>query len=575
MAFGDVQFVSRKGLLSFSNPVDVVCVRAVDGVAEALRRVGRGVDAGLHAAGFLAYEAAPAFDPAFAAHPPGPLPLLWFGLYDAPLPGDLQDCGDDAGAPPCWEALVSGEEFAAAMARIRGYIAAGDTYQVNLTFPLRADFKGGARAWFRRLCAAQRADYCAFIDAGTFQILSASPELFFRLDGRRIETRPMKGTRPRGLWPEADRRAARELAESEKDRAENLMIVDLLRNDLGRVAETGTVRVERLFELERYETVWQMTSTIAAETAATVPEIFRALFPCGSVTGAPKVRTMRIINGLEPHPRGVYCGAAGWWSPGRRAEFNVAIRTVTLDAERGAALYSVGAGITWDSRTEAEHAECMAKAAVLNLNRPPFDLLESLLWEGGYFLLDGHLRRLSESADYFGFVFDAEKVKRFLLDEAVVLAERGVGWKVRLLLARDGACRVESEPAGGGVPVRLGFAADPVDAEGDVFLYHKTTHREAYRRALASRPDCGEVLLWNRRGEVTEASTANVVAEIGGVRWTPPVSCGLLAGTMRESLLEKGEIRERILTKGEIVRAERVWLVNSVRGWVQAAGGVV
>ena len=573
---GDVRFVSRNGVIAFRNPEEVVCARSVEEVLPCLARVEEGIARGLHAAGCIAYEAAPAFDAALAVHPPSDFPLLWFGLYPAseqsshPLAcsraAAVGDC-ERGSLARAWRALVSEPEYRAAIKKIRALIAAGDTYQVNYTFPLESVFRDDLYSWFLQLCSAQRADYCAFVHAGRFCVLSASPELFFRLDGEMLVTRPMKGTRPRGRWGEEDRRLAAELGASDKDRAENVMIVDLLRNDMGRIAETGSVAVARLFDVERYETVWQMTSTITARTKASVPQILAALFPSGSVTGAPKVRTMEIIRALEPFPRGVYCGTVGWWSPGRQAEFNVAIRTITADLETGVARYGVGGGITWGSTAAGEYEECRVKAVLLSAQPVQFELIESLLFDGEYFLLEYHMARLKESADYFGFAVDLDLIEGALVEKAAALQGEGGRWKVRLLVARDSGFRIEAGPAAPTRRVRVGFAREPVD-ENDQFLYHKTTHRLVYERARASRPDCDDVVLWNRRGEVTESTTANVVIEVGGRLLTPPVSAGLLAGTMRAQLLAESRIQEHALTKADVAKASAVHLINSVRKWI-------
>lgn len=569
-AFGTVAVALEDGRERvFARPVEVVTANAVSEVGLALRRVQSAIDRGWYAAGFMAYEAGPAFEPALHAHAPWPrLPLVWFGIYnicyDHPAP-DMLAGGFRTGP---WEPLVSEAEYAAALGRIREHIAAGDTYQVNYTFPLRAAFEGDALAWFRQLRAAQGGGHAAYVDAGRFKVVSASPELFFELAGDVLVARPMKGTRPRGLWPEEDLRLARALADSEKDRAENIMITDLLRNDVGRISPPGAVHANRLFEVEQYHTVWQMTSTVAAQTDASVPAIFRALFPCGSVTGAPKIQTSKIIRALETHPRGVYCGAVGWWGPRRRAHFNVAIRTVLVDAEAGTAHYHVGSGITWDSRTDLEYRECLDKAAVLSHPHPPFELLETLRWEdGAFFLLDEHLARLRASARYFAYPFDEAAVRR-ALDEAIAGANHPR--RVRLLLGPRGRLRTSHEDlATAARPLRVALAGEPVDA-GDVFLYHKTTHRAVYEAARAAAPDAGDVILWNARGEVTESTIANVVVEIEGEKVTPPVPCGLLGGAMRAHLLADGAVREGVVTVDALRRARRFWLVNSVRGWMDA-----
>lgn len=552
----------------FDELVRVVVAQRPDEVAEALRAVEYAVEGeGLLAAGYVAYEAAAAYG--LSVHAPaddGP-PLLWFGLFRR----------REAVAPPAvggdfafgeWRPALDYPAYAAAIARIREAIARGDTYQANFTFHLRADFRGEPADLFAALSAAQRAHHCAYLDLGRFAICSASPELFFRRRGAAIESRPMKGTAPRGLTLAQDRAQVAWLRASEKNRAENVMIVDMIRNDLGRVARLGSVRVPELFAVERYPTLLQMTSTVTAETDATLTDILAAAFPCASITGAPKVRTMALLRQLERGPRGVYTGAIGAILPGRQAQFNVAIRTAVIDRQRGTAIYGVGSGIVWDSDAAAEYAECLLKARVLSA-RPadaqPVQLLESLLWtpDGGYSLRERHLRRLADSAEYFGYSIDITEVERFLDGLAATLA---VPAKVRLLVAPDGQVTGEALPLGEPpAEPRVGLAVAPVSS-GDVWLYHKTTRRAAYAAARASRPDCDEVILWNERGEVTEAAASNVVVELDGRAYTPPLASGLLAGTLRAHLLDAGEVEERVLTRDDLARATRVWLINSVRG---------
>jgi len=558
----------------FAGLAEVVRAERVEEVLPALARVEEAVGQGAHAAGFVAYEAAPAFDAALATHAPDPrLPLLWFALYErreeVPAaqegPGEGFDLGE-------WTPSLAEGAYAERVERIREWIAAGDTYQANLTLRLRASFHGSAEALYHSLCRAQRAAYCAFLDLGDVAVVSASPELFFRWRGGEMELRPMKGTRPRGRWAAEDEALAAELLASPKERAENLMIVDLLRNDAGRISEWGSVEVPRLFEVERYETVHQLTSTIRSRTPAgtSLADVFRALFPSGSVTGAPKVRTMQIVREVEDGPRGVYTGAIGFVSPDE-AQFSVAIRTLVVDARSGAAELGVGSGITYDSRPEAEYRECLAKARFTRHPAREFELLETLLHEvpGGTFLLEGHLERLAASARYFGFAYDGARVRGTL---ARALAELGEGaYRVRLLLSRGGEPRVEATPIPGEKqrPARVAFAAEPVDSR-DPLLYHKTTWREPYLCRAATRPECDAVLLVNERGEVTEADVANVVARIGGALWTPPLDAGLLPGVFREHLLRSGQVRERVLRPEDLWSAEEVYLVNSVRKWWKA-----
>ena len=353
------------GRAFFTRPAEVVSARTHEEVRPALRRVERAAAEGLYAVGFVAYEAAPAFDRALAVKQhPTDLPLLWFGLFDRP--SEIQTAAGEFRVSG-WKPSITRDEYERNVEAVREAIARGDTYQTNYTFRLRAHFDGDALAFYRHLSARQRADYCAFLDTGRHQILSASPELFFRLSGRHLFTRPMKGTARRGGTPEEDAAQSRWLEGSEKNRAENVMIVDLMRNDLGRVAETGSVRASDLCRVEAYPTVFQMTSAVEARLrdGATLGDVLAALFPSGSVTGAPKVSTMRLIAALEDSPRGVYCGGVGLIEPGGGAVFNVAIRTAVIDAETGAAEYGTGGGITWDSAPADEYDEALAKAALL------------------------------------------------------------------------------------------------------------------------------------------------------------------------------------------------------------------
>ena len=566
-------------------------------VTTALEEVERAVAGGLHAAGFVTYEAAPGLDEAMRTRPPGSLPLLWFGLFSErreparDLPSSPQAGACAAGS---WEPSMERSAYAAAVGEIHRFIVAGDTYQVNFTTRLRAPVAGDLLALHSDICAAQRSGYCAFIDIGSHAVLSASPELFFSLREGRLRARPMKGTRPRGRWLEEDRALAGELASDPKERAENVMIVDLLRNDLGRVSKAGSVSVPGLWQVERYETVNQLVSRVESEIepGTTLRNLFAALFPSGSVTGAPKVRTMELIADLETSPRGVYTGCIGYLSPGggsrgggtsRRgvaameACFSVAIRTVCVDRARGQAEYGVGSGVTHYSSAAAEFEECRIKTRVLTERRPPFDLFETLRLdagagasapEGGYFLRDRHIVRLLDSAAYFGFPCDGERVLAALEGHAGGLRRSGGVHRVRLVLSRTGQATVESRPLvpGHEGPLTAGIARDPVSSD-DVFIYHKTTNRQVYeeRRSL-----CGaeEVLLWNERGELTEASVGNVVVLSEGRRWTPPRECGLLAGTYRNLLLEQGEIGERVIAVDELEGVEGLFLINSVRGWV-------
>jgi para-aminobenzoate synthetase/4-amino-4-deoxychorismate lyase len=558
------------GWLNFHRPVEVFSAQTIDGVLPVLARIDKAVEErGLVAVGFVAFEAAPAFDPAFRVYPPvHGMPLLSFGLFEKITEEGEPDFNDPGSySVGEWSASQKEDDYRRSVGRIRDHIAMGDTYQVNHTFRLRASFEGDPRALFLDLVRSQPSSFAAYLDMGGRVICSASPELFFRLDGDRLVCRPMKGTQRRGWDLESDREFESRLEASPKDRAENAIIVDMVRNDIGRVAEVGSVDVTGSFDIERHPTVYQMTSTVEATTASPVSEVIAALFPFASVTGAPKVRTMELINEFESDPRGVYTGAIGMIGPGRRARFSVAIRTAMVDRDAGRVEYGVGSGVVWDSRADEEYKECVLKARVLSRSTPDFDLLETMLWdpETGFSLLDRHLDRMAGGAEYFGLQFDRGVV-------AATLGRRSSTFgaskhRVRLLLASDGSYRIEAMPiAHDATTVRLGLAVSPIAVENP-FLHFKTTHREVYETAQRSRPDCDDVLLWNERGEVTESTIANLVARIDGEMVTPPVRCGLLAGTFRAELLERGEIVERVIRVDEIPNAEALYLINSVQGW--------
>jgi para-aminobenzoate synthetase / 4-amino-4-deoxychorismate lyase len=555
--------------LRFQNPVEIVSATRSEDVLPCLRKIERAVEErGLHAAGWISYEAAPAFDPALNTRPPDSFPLLWFGLFPPPDSFELPTA--EAALPDGWRPDTSPEAYDRAFDRIKTHIREGNTYQVNFTYRLLRDaFDVDPWSTFLALVHAQRAPFGAYVSAGPWRICSASPELFFRLDGDRLESRPMKGTAPRGLSTAQDRAQAEALSTSEKNRAENLMIVDMVRNDLGRVARPGSVQTVKVCELEKYPTLWQLTSTVAAETDASVADIFSAAFPPASITGAPKARTMEIIAELETSPRRIYTGAIGFLAPGRRAQFNVAIRTLFLDVRTQFAEYGVGGGIVWDSDREAEQAECRTKAHILSPpSRPPFSLLETMLWtpEDGLRLLELHLARMRDSADYFDYAIDEARLRE-QIDTCVGHLPRAPQ-RLRLLLAPDGAPTLQASPL---VPrtsspfFRVALARRPVD-RADVFLYHKTTHRRVYEEAKADFPDYDDVILFNEANEATESTIANLAVELDGILCTPPVECGLLPGTARAELLARGILREQRIPLARLRASPRLFLLNSVRG---------
>ncbi len=556
----------------FSARIDEWQARSAEEVVPLLERVEQAVEQGLHAVGYLSYEAAKGLS--LKTRAPGALPLAYFATYAERRvvePGQgLKEGEYNVGE---WKPSIERRAYDEALAVVREYLAAGDSYQVNFTFRLRASFTGEPQTLYGALCRAQAATYGGYLDMGRHVLLSASPELFWRLDEGVLTTRPMKGTCARGRWPDEDRHRAAELVSSLKERAENVMVTDMLRNDLGRISEVGSVEVPELFKAERYPTLWQLTSTVQSRLKEGVglAEIFAALFPCASVTGAPKVRTMEIIAELEQEPRGIYTGCLGYISPGQNgpeACFNVAIRTAHLDRETGALEFGVGGGVTWGSSAEGEYGECLLKAQVLSARRPIFRLLETLLWEeGAYFLLQRHLQRLADSADYWDFSCDLSAVEQHLNEAAKAFGSNVM--LVRLLVDISGQIEVQASPLTAAAPTLLPFrlAHEPVDSR-DVFLYHKTTRRAVYEESAATAG--GEALLYNERDELTEFCMGNVVLKMADGAFTPPVDSGLLAGTFRAALLERGEIAEKVLKIEDLKEAESIYLINSVRRWTAA-----
>ena len=558
--------------LKFAHPLKVIAAYDLADVLNALHEIESKVNDGLWAAGFLSYEAGPAFDSALTVKADdGDFPLLWFGLYNAPETIPAPAPSDEEVESIPWLADISEDVYARSLAEIKEAIARGDTYQVNYTFRLRAQFDGDAWSLFTRMARAQGSGYPVYVQTADWTICSASPELFFTLNGDALTSKPMKGTAARKPLPAEDRAQADWLAHSEKNRAENVMIVDMVRNDMGRIARLGSVRVPQLFAVEKYRTVWQMTSTVQCETDASLTDIFRALFPASSITGAPKARTMQFIAALEKHARRIYTGALGYLAPNRNAQFNVAIRSVLIDRRTHQAEYGLGGGIVWDSENRDELQEAYTKARVLTQPAPQFDLLETILWEpaSGYHLLDEHLARLADSASFFStpIAVDALREKLSALGATLPPCPQ----RIRVLVASDGETRLEANPLTAlPEPYRVRLALHPIQSN-DVFLYHKTTWRKVYDEARSELSDCDDIILFNERSELTESCIANLVIEKNGAWLTPPIECGLLPGIERARLLEEGKLREAILTVADLQSADRIWLVNSVRGMWMAS----
>jgi para-aminobenzoate synthetase/4-amino-4-deoxychorismate lyase len=563
--------------LLYERPIQVFEARAARDVIPVLESVERAAYEGHWAIGFVSYEASHAFDRALVTKPAGDIPLATFGIYERAERVSLEDlrCGT-------WELgdvrlEIERGDYLRAVETIRELIAQGIVYQVNYTARFRGRFAGNPLALFADLFASQPTQFAAFIEYGRHAVCSVSPELFFSLNGGVLVSRPMKGTIQRGRDLEEDESQVLRLARSEKDLAENAMIADMVRNDLGKVARPGTVSVSRAFAIEKYPTVFQMVTEVQCHSSATLPEIFSALFPPASITGAPKASAMRHIARLELSPRGVYTGAVGVVFPGadRRARFSVAIRTAVVDIEPGELEYGSGGGIVYDSDAGKEYEELCLKAMLLTEPRPPFRLVETMrVNQGGHIVfLDRHLRRLERSARYFGFSVDINQILKEARKRARACEEDSA--ILRLLVSKDGETEWELrawEKWPLGDRARLRLAVSPIDSR-NVFLRHKTTRREVYDNALSSAGAEGafdDVVLFNERGEVTETTRANIFVARGGRLVTPPVECGLLPGILREVLLEEGSAVEGVITIDELRKASEIYIGNSVRGLLRA-----
>jgi para-aminobenzoate synthetase/4-amino-4-deoxychorismate lyase len=569
----------------FRDPLQILVASHLDEIPAIFASIENALQQGCYVAGFLSYEAGYHFEPAALRRgkhreihfpPPTQLPLAWFGIYKEPLVLNQVDCAPAHITPDHQETQqagdvsidISSEEYCERVQQIRRSIAAGDFYQANLTIKVRQSWTKGAAQLFKKIMENQPVSYGAMIHAGVTQILSASPELFFRKQGNRITVRPMKGTAHRGRDSAEDRQMAAWLAADEKNRAENVMIVDLMRSDLGRMCKAGSVTVTDLFAVHRYPELLQMTSTVNGELKSEIGyyEIFRSLFPCGSITGAPKVKTMQAIRELEGEPRGIACGAIGFFSPDGNSTFSVAIRTLTLQNHE--VRLRVGSGITYDSDPNAEYDECLLKSRFLTRTLPQFELIETIAWERDFVLLDLHLKRLQDSADYFDFHIDPDRVREQLYQFAESLL-KGVRYRVRLLLARSGTISISSTPLKlARNPALLRISATRVNSQ-DVFLRHKTTRRSMYDSALqeAQASGCDDMLFLNLQNHVTECAIHNVMIAKNGRFITPPLECGLLPGVYRQHLLvTHPEIEVAAITLEDLLAADHIFIFNSVRG---------
>lgn len=568
----------------FLNPLRQFILRGSQDLPDLFAAIEEIVNGGQYVAGFLSYEALECFYGRWVpSWEENRIPFAYFNVYaSAYIFNHLTGEFEEGGTPPApleqqfdsqfelknIELKIDLSGYSERIEAIKEWIRAGDTYQVNFTDRFKFCFSGSPIGFYRDLLSRQKVSYGAFLNLGETQILSLSPELFFRVQGSSIQTRPMKGTAPRGLDLEEDQLIRERLHRDGKNRSENLMIVDLLRNDLGRICEFGSIQTKDLFAVERYETLFQMTSCISGKLREGIRygEIFRSLFPCGSITGAPKLRTMQIIRELEKEARGIYTGAIGFFSPHAESSFNVAIRTITLSGQQGE--MGVGGGIVYDSVADEEYRECLLKASFLRDAPSRFQLIETMLWDGAYQRLSLHMQRLKKSSEYFAFVWEEEAILEKLFEYASFFAP-GKRYRVRLLMEKPGeidlsSAEIENENT------LFRVAISPVrTSSSDRFLRHKTTNRALYEewRSRALRKGFDEVLFLNEENQVTEGSITNIFIEMGGKLLTPPLSCGLLPGVYRQFLLDsRPEIQQKVLTIGDLQAAQAIYLCNSVRG---------
>jgi len=538
-------------------------------------------------AGFFSYELGYLFEDVFDFRKKSRLPYALFCAYEKPAVFDHRKKRFISGrfsrpqATPAHRLRnlrlnVSKQTYMKNVNIVRKHIYEGDIYQANYTVKYKFDFSGSPLGLYLDLKRKQKVPYGVFARFGDYYILSLSPELFFTKDGFSFKVKPMKGTVSRGRSPAEDRENISFLAGDEKNRSENVMIVDLLRNDIGKISRPGSVRVKKMFEVEKYDTLFQMTSTIESvlKTGVSSLKLIKSIFPSGSVTGAPKIESMKIIKKLEKEERGVYTGALGFFEPGGKAKFNVAIRTVLIHKNRGE--MGTGGGIVQDSGALSEFRECKLKAMFLRQKSVPFSLIETILFNGNFMRLDLHIKRMKNSAQYFDFRFDERKL-RGRLKELKTKLKKG-RYRIRALLNGAGVFRITytGYPALKG-KLRVRLSEKRTDSKS-IFLFHKTTNRSLYKAELAKARRAGffDALFLNEKGEITEGAVTNIYIRKNGVIYTPPVTCGLLNGVMRRVVMKKYRIREKILTPDDILSADAVYVSNSLIGWKKVAveGGI-
>ena len=556
----------------YRDPEERIVAWDIGEVASALERVRDGLKAGKHAAGYLGYEAGHALDPKLAASARrSDGPLLSFGLFEGFDTPDLGSFLPDAGGAYVGhpKPRIAQEAYEGAVRQVRENLFAGNFYQANLTFGCDAAVCGNPLAIYARLRRSAEAGWSGVLIDEDRSLISLSPEQFFTIRGGIIESRPMKGTAPRRSDPVADAREVEALAADEKQRAENLMIVDLMRNDLARVSEAGSVEVPELFAVETYPTVHQMVSRITSRLrdGFDAIDVIRTIFPCGSVTGAPKVAAIEALTRLEPEPRGAYTGSMGWIEPGGDAAFNVLIRTLEWRNGASRARLGLGSGLVVDSNPRDEWAECLLKGDFVRREAQEFDLIETMRFEpdAGILELERHLDRMRASAADLDFRFDRHAARNELQAATFGRKERAM---VRLLLSRSGAMAIEVKPFEdpAELPARVTVRPLPVDPD-DFRLRYKTTDRRFYDR-IRREEGAFETIFVDPDGKLTEGSRTNLFVERDGKLLTPPLSRGLLPGILRTKLIDEGRAEEAELTPDDL--SQGFFVGNIVRGLVPA-----
>ena len=548
---------------TFTKPIKELKTRNLAQVKDLLAQVEDYQQQGYYVVGYVSYEAAPAFEEKLAVHP-APLMgeyLLYFTVHDSVEKSSIPLNYDEIDMPSNWKEETSKVEYEKAIAQIHHHLRQGDTYQVNYTVQLKQEVIANPFAIYNRMVVEQEAGYNAYVEHDEMAVISMSPELFFEQEGRQLTTRPMKGTTKRGLTDQEDLAQATWLEQDPKNRSENMMIVDLLRNDMNRLSEVGSEHVERLCQVEQYSTVWQMTSTIKSQVRPDVDlvEIFRSLFPCGSITGAPKIATMEIIKNLEPQARGVYCGTIGILLPNGRRIFNVAIRTIQL--HKGQAIYGVGGGITWDSTWKSEYREVHQKAAVLYRKQVPFQLITTgKISQKQLLFKEEHIDRLKKAGRYFTYPFNPENLLQ-RIDAECQACHVEKDYRLQISISKSGdidLCRQELTPLSAAFcQAQLCLQETSLQTP---FTYFKTTYRP--HLTVANQ----EKIYHNENGELLETSIGNLILQIAGKLYTPPINLGILPGIYRQHLLEKGKVEEKVLTLKELAQAEAIYGCNAVRG---------